>query len=464
MAAGVTPIAAYQAVAVANEAASYINLANPGVNDLVVSNAPIFFRTGGWLFNGSSNYLTVPVTLGPSNWSAIVRYVGRRSASAFLFGSRPSSTIDNFGINAATASVQFRHGNTTTTLSLSTSATGGIAAIAATTAWFDGVQVAGVLPNDANTTTSPLAIGAINTNGTIASFLNGKILAFAIFDRDVSAGIVALTTAMAGLGQQVATGQIVFDGNSMTGGSSTYPATVMPTFPSMTSTNVGVPGQTTPDMLSDAVTQVDPLYNGTLANNVLVCWEGTNDLKLGATAASAYSSLVTYCSNRRAAGYKVVIVTLLPRNDGGTPGTFEADRQTVNTNIRANWTTFADALADVAAIGAIGDFGDSNNATYYQDNVHMTALGYDIVAYCVCDGIAAVLRVGAHANITLAPMTLAATGVHGALPTGTGSLNITLRAATLVATGTHGALPSEATVVARGVVYGPAATGIIYGS
>jgi hypothetical protein len=67
MAAGVTPIAAYQAVAVANEAASYINLANPGVNDLVVSNAPIFFRTGGWLFNGSSNYLTVPVTLGPSN-------------------------------------------------------------------------------------------------------------------------------------------------------------------------------------------------------------------------------------------------------------------------------------------------------------------------------------------------------------------------------------------------------------
>lgn len=184
-------------------------------------------------------------------------------------------------------------------------------------------------------------------------------------------------------------GIVVFDGNSLTVGDGStggadYPAQVMiylNPYGAYTKYNYGVGGQKTTDMAADAAAQIDILYSAGNAQNILVAWEVTNDLFFGASAATAYANIVSYCQARQAVGFQVVVLTVLPRSNVGTPGSFEADRQTVNTSIRANWSTFADALADVAADTRIGDSGDEINVAYYDGSlVHLGNEGYGVVA------------------------------------------------------------------------------------
>ena len=80
----------------------------------------------------------------------------------------------------------------------------------------------------------------------------------------------------------------------------------------------------------------------------------------------------------KAAGWKIVIGTCLPRTTGKAG--FEADRIAINTWLRANYTTFADGLADVGGDATIGAPGANLNTTYYSDGVHLTAAGYQIAA------------------------------------------------------------------------------------
>lgn len=177
---------------------------------------------------------------------------------------------------------------------------------------------------------------------------------------------------------------IVFDGDSMTVGSGGQGALNYPAYaaagldPRSVITNKGVGGQTLLLMESDAATDIDSLKSATLPN-LLVALGGTNDLFFGADAATTYNRLVTYCTNRRAAGWKVVVFTILPRSDSA-PGSFEADRQTVNTSIRNGWATFADALADIASDTRIGDSGDETGPYYSGDNVHPSSRGYQVIA------------------------------------------------------------------------------------
>lgn len=196
---------------------------------------------------------------------------------------------------------------------------------------------------------------------------------------------------------------LVCDGNSLTAGnqSSTgydYPCQLQ----ALLSTdyevaNFGVSGQTTPDMSGDAASQIDPLYSSSNAGNVLVAWEGTNDLYFNAGATDAYDHLVSYCQARRSAGFRVYVGTIIPR--GVWPGTstipgdaatqeatFESWRATVNANLRANWSSFADGLVDFAADARLSDYNDT---TYFADKIHMTDTGYAIVAGLVRDAIAA---------------------------------------------------------------------------
>jgi lysophospholipase L1-like esterase len=189
---------------------------------------------------------------------------------------------------------------------------------------------------------------------------------------------------------------IVCDGNSLTAGSGANNATAYP--PQLETllratgrndcvSNIGIGGQVTTAMTAKAAAHIDANWEGS-PQKIVVAWECTNDLFFGTSAATAYSNFVSYCQARRAAGAQVVAVTVLPRSDAGTPGTFEASRQTVNTNIRANWATFADALADVAADTRIGDPGDELDTTYYTaDKVHMNSTGYGVVAEVVKNAI-----------------------------------------------------------------------------
>src|SRR5665647_550279 len=96
------------------------------------------------------------------------------------------------------------------------------------------------------------------------------------------------------------------------------PAQVMALLPGgLDMKNLGVGGQTTQMMAADAGAEVDPLYAASRRCNILVCWEGTNDLILGTAppydARQAYRHLAAYCKARQRAGFRVVICTVLPR-------------------------------------------------------------------------------------------------------------------------------------------------------
>ena len=143
--------------------------------------------------------------------------------------------------------------------------------------------------------------------------------------------------------------------------------------------NLGVGGQTTRMMAADAATEVDPLCDPARPANILVCWEGTNDLFVGGAppydARRAYLRLAAYCEARQRAGFRVVICTVLPR---GRSAAFYQARNALNAELRAHWRSFADALADVGA---------ESDVTYYRDTVHLTAAGYAIVARVVAGAV-----------------------------------------------------------------------------
>jgi lysophospholipase L1-like esterase len=182
--------------------------------------------------------------------------------------------------------------------------------------------------------------------------------------------------------------EILCDGNSLTAGDGTtvtehsYPGQLYRFLTTLgvhaLVQNLGVNSQTTLDMLANAHAQIDPLFNRNFNENVIVAWEGTNHLYFGATGTQAYQALVSYCSGRRAAGFKVLILTVLPRANPGVPVTFEMDRNSVNTALRNNWQQFADGLVDVAADPRLQN---PTNETYYSvDHVHLNDSGYQIVA------------------------------------------------------------------------------------
>jgi hypothetical protein len=150
--------------------------------------------------------------------------------------------------------------------------------------------------------------------------------------------------------------------------------------PSWTCYNTAITGKTTAQLVSP-----DFGYSSTPTKKICVTWCGTNDLIATGQASTALSNLAAWVTARRATGWKCVGVTLLPRNGGisanPNPGGYEADRQTVNTALRANsGGIYGDAIADPGNDATIGQAGQYSNTTYYYtDSTHLTKAGYGIV-------------------------------------------------------------------------------------
>jgi lysophospholipase L1-like esterase len=208
-----------------------------------------------------------------------------------------------------------------------------------------------------------------------------------------SASPVSLGPSAAASPARAAGDLVVFDGCSLVMDTGLGEADMMPAQvaallqPGLESVNLGVPGQTTQMMLADAAAQVDPLAEGR-GDPVLVVWEGTNDLMYGTDppfdAEAAYRHLASYCRARRRAGYRVVVLTVLPREGSAE---FEAARTELNAGLRAAWRSFADGLADVAADEVIGRAGAEFDEVYYRDTVHLTPAGYGVVARRVAEAV-----------------------------------------------------------------------------
>lgn len=140
--------------------------------------------------------------------------------------------------------------------------------------------------------------------------------------------------------------------------------------------NLGINGLTLASMVTQATNYSTRLLRaGT--NQFVVVWGGTNDIANSAvvTAATVYANMQTACATWKAAGYKCIIVSPLPRNSGfsggQTSGGFEATRQSLETLLLAN-TTWADCYVDIVADPVIGPAAAAANATLFQDGIHVT--------------------------------------------------------------------------------------------
>lgn len=184
---------------------------------------------------------------------------------------------------------------------------------------------------------------------------------------------------------------MIFDGDSLTvgvgsDGTNTYPALSTSDLPPYVAVNMGRSGSTLAQMNADAATRIDPLLVTTNERvAVVVAWGGSNDLQAGASAATIYARAKQYAQDRKAAGWKVVLLTITSRGAGT-----DTVRLAANALLRADFPTatayanvltgasYADYLADVASDPTI--IANYGNATYFADGVHFTSAGYALIA------------------------------------------------------------------------------------
>lgn len=265
----------------------------------------------------------------------------------------------------------------------------------------DGEATAKELATGNLTLGTAMTIGRLSTSG---SHYLGSIASIFFINRfltdDEHSNLMTYFGNRFGLNGFSRKARVYCDGNSLSFGTGaaipsteSYPAQMAAANIQWDVVNLGVPGATTAQRAAAAPTAIDRTFATWRADEVAVLWEGTNDLAVNAPATSgdAITRYVDWCNGRRAAGFKVVSVTVLPRSNAGLYADFETHRQEINTHIRANWASFSDALADVAADPRIGDFGDSDDTTYYPDKVHLNALGYSIVAQTVGDAVESII-------------------------------------------------------------------------
>lgn len=184
----------------------------------------------------------------------------------------------------------------------------------------------------------------------------------------------------------------VFEGDSITFGlgiptPDKFSTLVLDQVPPVASGIVtAVSGSTLTD-LNTRATSDDALINPSLIN-ILTVLIGANDLSTSITAATFVADLKTYCLARIAAGWKVVVMTILPKANDVT---FNAKRNSANTLIRAD-TSFYDALVDLAANGTIGPDAAATDTSLYFDGVHPTVLGNSIIAPIVVTSVNTIPR------------------------------------------------------------------------
>jgi hypothetical protein len=145
--------------------------------------------------------------------------------------------------------------------------------------------------------------------------------------------------------------------------------------------NMAVYGRTQAQVNAVAAANVVALgAAGSYTKKIVLAVDVSNDLNATALSSDAMTSLQSYCSTVRSAGFLVIVSTVKPRGDA--TANFIAQQPAFNTSLRASWVTFADALMDVAADAAVGGNGAGTGITippYYYDQAHLTTLGQQSV-------------------------------------------------------------------------------------
>jgi hypothetical protein len=189
---GQTCVAAYAPRGAASQAASYVNLANPGTYDCTVGAAPTWDATNGWIFNGSSQYLITGIVPNSDDWSAFVRFSNATGQFGWLLCGGSSYSI--MGVSADWLYARCYFNGQNFQLGPAT-VTSGVLAVAGRNGYYNGASE--VTLGISNNAWRNLYIGARNNDGTAIEYGASRIQAVAIYSTALSAGdVAALTTAM----------------------------------------------------------------------------------------------------------------------------------------------------------------------------------------------------------------------------------------------------------------------------
>lgn len=195
---GKPPTAAYKPLSAASLAASYVNLANPGTNDAAPGVAPTL-DASGWVFDGSSQYLTSGIVPTNQNWTMLVRFTGAAVGTFWVCGVDDAGGANKFYLSPMFAGNTL-YGNGGNVFGVGGGVTNGVIGVAGAQGYYNGAADGAGLGSYTGTQANQVFLGALNSGGSVASFYNGKISAMWIGPFALTAGEVAsLTTTMAAL-------------------------------------------------------------------------------------------------------------------------------------------------------------------------------------------------------------------------------------------------------------------------
>lgn len=190
------PVAAYQPKGAASQAASYVNLANPGTYNAAPGVAPTWDTTTGWTFDGATQYLTTGIVPASNQtWTLIVRFDNALASGGFVAIAGAGWAGGQGLMLSLTHSLSRRSYYNGGLLHITGFVTNGVLAAAGNKGYYNGTADAGTIGTSATPNTYALAIGALNQTNSIVSFFNGRVQAVAAYSSVLTAGQVAAVSA-----------------------------------------------------------------------------------------------------------------------------------------------------------------------------------------------------------------------------------------------------------------------------
>ena len=155
--------------------------------------------------------------------------------------------------------------------------------------------------------------------------------------------------------------------------------------------NLGVVGQQSTAAYSRVGATIDPPYDATV-RSIIALWIGSNDIANATALATLQSNIALYGQWRRNVGFKVVLLTILSRNEFALDATKEANHRAFNTWLLANAVSsgYADAVVNLSSDVRLDDGTASLPAAVDSgDHIHLNNTGYGYVATLVKNAIVA---------------------------------------------------------------------------
>jgi len=187
-------VAAYAPKGAASLAESYTNIANPGTYDCTAPvAAPTWNATDGWIFNGSTQFLSTGYVPGTTQAkSLIVKYTDYTSGDDTVAGlyEDDGGGLRHFAVALLNETVMYRNGTDAVPQDVLKTYERTLA-VAGTVGYLDGVAYSTPLPASTVAPTSPVYIGANAYNSAAASnFFDGNVQYVAIYNTALTANQV----------------------------------------------------------------------------------------------------------------------------------------------------------------------------------------------------------------------------------------------------------------------------------